>query len=439
MTTAVGKLESLIFDPDSGRFLLRLFLFAFAIRLAFNLLFRDIFGGPTNTGSADDLQFHLLGVALAEGRGYVLPKLGETAFRSPGFPLFLGAIYSIFGVTPLIARLSFCALGALSCILAVLVARRLLDDERMARTAGMLMAVYLGSIYYAMDFLSEAVFIPLLAVFVLQMLRYLESGSLLTLAICGALLGYLALLRPFILLAAPMYALLVMWRLRRQPGTAVIAAAVLTAATCVTLAPWVIRNQIVLGHPVLTTNGGSTFYGSNNGLVSSLSNPKLLGTWVSTTDLPGRDLIDAQPNEVEHDRMEWKLGQDWVRENAARLPLMIVAKIVRGTMGPPDFDPVPFSHVLRIGMFLPFLAMFVAGIVCVVTRRDYWSERWLVLHAVNIALLVSMSIFAGLVRFRDGNSALLMIYAVIGAWVLARLVREYGPRLIKVRQISPGA
>src|SRR5439155_504976 len=135
------------------------------------------------------------------------------------------------------------------------------------------------------------------------------------------------------------------------------------AAVLVVVLPWTVRNYVVHRQPVLVaTNGGSTFYGGNNDRVSTFSRPRLLGSWVSTTELPHRDRIEAAPNEVAHDKVEWQLGARWVRDNPGRALLLVPFKLARLVLGLPDIEGTgPLGYALRGLAYFPFLVLMLIG------------------------------------------------------------------------------
>ncbi len=206
---------------------------------------------------------------------------------------------------------------------------------------------------------------------------------------------------------------------RRRP--LVVPALVFTAAFAACIVPWTVRNQRVHGRFVLVaTNGGSTFYGGNNGRV--VGEWRMFGNWISTTDLPHRDRIEAAPDEVSHDKVEWQLGVDWLREHPGSVPLLLVLKTARLCLWLPDFDGSSgLDQVLRVVMWAPFLLLVACGARACLGDRSRRGTAWLALHATLLATFLTAWIFWGSPRFRDANLGLLMIYAALGAQWLFHL------------------
>jgi 4-amino-4-deoxy-L-arabinose transferase-like glycosyltransferase len=394
------------------QYCLALALVSFLIRLAVVVLLRDITLPPQGADSQDDVEFHHMGQRLANGQGYVGDQGKPTSFRAPGYPFFLAAVYATVGEHAAAIYVLHCLLGALSCVLTYALARELLS-ENLARVAGVLACFYLGPIYFAANFLSENVFVPCLALGAWATVRYLKGGPLWLLGVAGLLLGYATLTRPLALLLLgllpPLFAVHE-WRRGRWP----VAAWALYGLTFLAVVlPWTYRNYQAHGQFVLmTTNGGSTFYGSNNDRV--VSEWKGLGYWFSTTELPHRDLIEATPDEVSHDKMEWKLGLDWVRANPGKAALSVVLKFLR-MWWLPDFEGHSrYYYALRIVAYAPYVILMLLGAVTIFRDRSYWTLPWLAIHVAMLATVLTVLLFGGLTRFRDANLALLMIYSAVG-------------------------
>jgi 4-amino-4-deoxy-L-arabinose transferase-like glycosyltransferase len=400
---------------SSLRYVLIVAIAAFLIRLAFVLIMRDISIGPCGARSDDDVQFNRLAMRLADGTGYVNDRGQPTSFRAPGYPLFLAGIYAVGGTHPPLVYVVNSLLGALSCVLTYLVARELVP-ENLARWAGAFASVYLGHIYFATYYISENLFVPCLAIGVLLVVRYLKDGTWWYLILAGLVLGYATLTRPLaLLLVFILPAIMAGTGLRKQRAVVVPGIAFATAFLVVIL-PWTYRNYQVFGRFVLiATNGGSTFYGGNNRRV--VSEPRLFGSWISTTELPHRDWIDAQPDEVSHDKMEWKLGIDWLKENPTSIPLLCVYKLGR-LWWLPEFDAGKLNYLLRIVAYAPFAVLFLLSAIRIARDRAYWKPEWLAIHGTMLATMLTALIFWGSPRFRDANLPFLLTYAAVGAQAL---------------------
>jgi hypothetical protein len=403
-----------------------LFAAAFAVRLALVLALRDLHAGPVGVSSADDVEFNRLALHVARGDGYADDRGVPTSFRAPCWPLLLAVFYAAFGPSYPLVYLLLCGLGALACVLTYALARELLA-EGLARLAGILAAVYLPHAYFSCSFLSEGLFASLLTLGVWLFVHHLLRPSPGLLALSGLVLGAATLTRPFALLHLPILAGVLAVGGRRQRRAVALQTLVFTASFAVCTVPWTVRNYRVHGRFVLVaTNGGSTFYGGNNGRV--VREVRLFGNWVSTTELPFRDRIEATPDEASHDKMEWRLGLDWLREHAGCVPLLVVLKTARLCLWLPDFDGgCGLFFAVRVAGYAPFLVLLACGAWACLRDRSCRGTPWLALHGTLLATLLTAWIFWGSPRFRDANVGILMIYAALGARLLYRRRKADAP------------
>jgi 4-amino-4-deoxy-L-arabinose transferase-like glycosyltransferase len=410
----------------SSTFLVLLFVLSFLCRASLVLVLRDIHTGPQGISSADDVEFNNLALRVSQGEGYVGDQGQPTSFRAPGWPLFLAGIYWLAGPCVPLVYAVLCLLGALACVLTYLLARELVA-ERTARLAGLLAAIYVPHVYFAAGFLSESLFVPCAALGIWLFLKARKQNSLGLLVAAGLVLSWATLTRPFALLLWPI--LLAVLALTAAPRRfRLLPRLTFTLAFFACIVPWTVRNQYVHGRFVLVaTNGGSTFYGGNNERVAHEF--RQLGSWISTTELPRRDWIDAAPTEVEHDKREWKLGLDWLREHPGAIPLLCIYKVARLGLWLPDFDGGSRWYFgMRIVGYAPFLFLIIAGMVMCIRRRDYWSADWLIVHGTLLTTLATALLFWGSPRFRDANMPFLMLYAALGGVTLWRRLNVKGTK-----------
>lgn len=92
--------------------------------------------------------------------------------------------------------------------------------------------------------------------------------------------------------------------------------------------PWTLRNDHVLGKPVLVaTNGGSNFYSANNSLSS--------GGWERTSEV---ELSKYLPDEVAMDKAGFTLAKQWIKTHPVQFAKLGFEK-VRLLLGSDDWGP----------------------------------------------------------------------------------------------------
>jgi hypothetical protein len=294
--------------------------------------------------------------------------------------------------------------------------------EEGARIAGLAAVVYFPSVYFSTGFASETLFLPLLGLALWTFLMHLRTRSLIALAIAGIALGWAALTRPFAVLIPPVWIGVLLWARRDALRKALAPAAILLCGFSLVVLPWTIRNYRVHGRFVLiATNGGSTFYGSNNDwAISSFRN---YGRWTSTRFLPGFAEIAAK-HDAERDRIEWRRGEQWVLSHWRWMPVLFAAKYVRLWM--PDIDSANRKYVLLDWVLTtPFLLLILTAQFHMLRHKRWWSPKWLAIHGTGLATVAATLVTWGSPRFRDANATLLMVYAAVALLWIAR--RPEGP------------
>jgi 4-amino-4-deoxy-L-arabinose transferase-like glycosyltransferase len=406
-------------SPKNTFVIFLIVLVAFLVRLGFTAVYRGGLDQPPTHArcAADGVEYDSLARNVAAGNGYCLDGGGPTSFRAPGLPFAMAAVYGLFGpsLTAIHVLFSFCgACGVLSayCLATELVA------PRTARFAAAFAALYPGDIYMASNFFSELVFSPCLGFGLWLLARNTRTGSRWAALGAGVLLGYASLTRSFAVLFLPLYVLYCLsGPILRM--TQVRAATWYTVGFALVLLPWVARNYQVHGTFVLVaTNGGSTFYGGNNDVVTST--PRQYGNWVATNGLPGRDLIDAQPTEVSHDKMEYQLGVAWVKAHPMLFVKMSFFKIARSCLPFVDWPSLKVYPIANIGTTTPFLLLIGLGLWTTL-RSSAQRKQFALCHLAMYATLVVVVVFYGTPRFRDAN---LPVLAVYGAVAMDRLLKR---------------
>jgi len=407
---------------------------AFGLRIGFTLAYRGDLNAPPIQAIAgyDSVEYDLLARQLVAGKGYTWENGSATSFRAPGFPIVLAIVYAILGQSYPVAYAFLALCGSVGAVTAYLLGREL-RGEAFGRLVGGLAAIYPPDIYSCSYFFSEVVFVPCLGGGLWLLVRYIRTESRRAILGAGILLGYAALTRSFAVLILPIFVVYLSSN-RRQPqwwlGVVLFAAGFLAVAL-----PWTARNYLVFDRFVLiATNGGSTFYGANNDVVAD--HPWLYGNWVWTNILPGRDLIDAQPDEVSLDKKEWELGIDWVKHHPLKFGLLAPFKVVRFWLPFVHWPSLKVYPVANILFTAPFLLVIAIGMLRTIAMSE-GRRQFAVLHLTMLANIVMVVIFWGDPRFRDANMPVLMVYAAVGGLWLADWTQSFYQRRGTIPTLTP--
>lgn len=329
--------------------------------------------------SEDRDGYRVLGQRLEEGRGFSDADGRPTAYRPPLYPLLIAGIIACGGGPKTLGAVQV-LLGVATVGMTWALARRLLDARR-AAIAAALVAVDPLLAQYTAHVMTETLFTAL-STGLLLVLASPESGRPSRQVLAGALFGLAALCRPTIWMYG---AALAGWNgilALRNSGARGVWKEVrthlpLAASVALTVLPWVLRNAIVLGHPILTTtHGGYTLLLANNPVVYREEVDKPWGaTWdeappgrrqsdwlTATLDDLQRDL-GPNPGEVAADR--WMTRRAWrnIREEPATFLRSIVFRVRRLWNVAPlgaAATGVPRAIVLAVTIF--YVILFGAAI-----------------------------------------------------------------------------
>lgn len=262
-----------------------IFILALFIRVFFVLSF------PSPLGS-DSLTYHRLASNLASGEGYREQREVITSYRPPGYPLFLAAVYRLFGSNTLSPRLVQALLGAFT-VLTVTILANTLYDEKTSWIAGILLSVFPVQIYYSNLLLSEVLFTALFSLFLLMTTRTPSNKNAVFL---GVIHGLSVLIRPSILFY-PLVLLIGKFSLKLRAKYLTI----LFSVSLLIIGGWVYRNFKIFNRPTfISTNVGVNFWIGHN--------PEANGTYRFPDDNPLWDIED----EALRSRTGLELGIDYI-------------------------------------------------------------------------------------------------------------------------------
>lgn len=227
-------------------------------------------------GRGDDVWYHTMANAIADGNGLRVPReylagTGSltdysgpsvpTAYHPPLFPALL-AIPSKLGLTSYGEhRAVGCAMGAATVAVVGLIGRRLAGD-RLGLVAAALFAVYVPSIANESVLMSESLYGLTIAATILAAVWFAERPSPRRAAALGAAIGVATLTRTEALL---LVLLLVPPVVRRAPADRLRLGAAAVLAAGVVVAPWCLRNTLEFDRPVgVSTGEGGVLAGANN-------------------------------------------------------------------------------------------------------------------------------------------------------------------------------
>ncbi|MFT5121830.1 MAG: 4-amino-4-deoxy-L-arabinose transferase-like glycosyltransferase [Candidatus Omnitrophota bacterium] len=403
--------------------LLVVMVFAFALRVGMNITFQKLHYPPDPEMGSDHVEYNLIAKNLVRGEGYTLyvPE-GPTAFRPPGTPYIIAGFYALFGIHHEAVRIGFSLLSALTCVPLFLIVRRF-TNARWGLLAAFMLAIFPEHFYYSMHMFSEAPWTLLITMAAWLGIKMIDSGQMRWAILQGVLLGIAALTRPIGLLYPVLQGgLIAFWILGKEKRLGPVFKSwprifVPFLITLLTIAPWPIRNYLVLGQAVIfSTHGGVTLYGSYNETV--LHDPKYKGRWVPPLLTPGNAAIKAEPDELSADKKASELARTFVAQHRRDLPKLVGWRLIRLIQPNPETPNHAFNLALLFS-YGPLIPLILFGLIT--ARRGPAS---IVLYAAVAMIILNAVLLYGDHRFRASIAPILISFAVIGLQVAAQWLRQ---------------
>ena len=415
---------------------------ALVVALGFGLRLEAALSPDVDPGAAtivayqgnDSKSYAEIAASLYETGRYGTPDMRNPTDWSPGAPIFYAGIYHLTGgVHEEFARAVVAFLGGLMVLIVYLLGRRLAGPA-VGLFAALLAAIYPAFIDNAEQFLSEPLAAFTLSAAVLGILWAADPGrSTWAWLLPGALLGATALTRPEYLMFAGILGLVVLVKMARDRGIrlGVASVALFAGAFLLVLAPWTVRNFVVLDKfvPVTTGGGKALFvatYLPGDGRQLRVKR-ELIRRFEGKRDVTDREVADTQMKDLldkvarkypdlERDAALAKIGREnfrkYVREDPVGYAEMVVTKmwnVWRRGSGP----------TMRASGWIVFhyaiLALAVVGLAALA-----WRRRWEVL--VIGLLILGITVLGGLLLAVPRRNVPLMPLVVTlaacgGAWL----------------------
>jgi hypothetical protein len=350
-------------------------------------------GAFATTPSSDAMAYHLLGSAIAGGRGFTFDGHPETIW-APGYPALVASVYALVGAHARAVYVVQALLDVGACLLLWQWTRRRAGATVALATLA-LSSVSLSAIAAIRFLRSEALAGWLLLGAMVLVDRARDSRRELWLvAAAGALLGLLTLSRwQFSLFPFFVAAVLLADRKWRAP-------ALLLAAYLAVLTPWIARNYEVLGSPVLSTQTGMTLY------MSHFRNPGQ--PWgVNTSDATTRAAAQMAP--LDGNRYLVHETMHRLSEHPTLVLRTFPEKLIY-LLVPLDWEVLRSRRTFNVTYFLIALLALVGAPTLL--RADRRFLQWLSLPLAYLAVMALP--FYGSPRFRLPAEPLLTPIAAIG-------------------------
>jgi 4-amino-4-deoxy-L-arabinose transferase-like glycosyltransferase len=400
---------------------------ALVLVVAFALRLGAVLWLPDNVPYSDYLYYHEAGRLTAEDWGLWLDaeriqQLAKLSWWPPGYPFFLGLVYEIAGPDHRAVVFLQVLMGTVVCALVFAIGQRAFD-RRVGLVSALLVAINPTYIFTTNLIASENLFVLWMALAIWLALRPWRGRR--EPFLLGVVLALAALTRGVALLLLPLF---LFWiRARTRAADDFFAthlgwrrqAAWLFAGFLLLIAPWSVRNVLVVGPALVSHGGGVNFYfGHNEGPVG----------YRPIAETPMAGLRSA----AEIDRRGWELGLKYVAQD----PLGFVrrgALKVRELFASPAYAlnanttiQLPTGGVLLLG---PQTATADANAATAAARRKATALRgvWTDCAHLHARLLQILALIALLLWRRLTPELRFMGWLSLG-WVAAHILFWAQPR-----------
>jgi 4-amino-4-deoxy-L-arabinose transferase-like glycosyltransferase len=388
----------------------------------------------------DPADFSRTALSIAQGHGFPqtnrAPGGGPSAYRPPAYPALLAGVYALAGrEAPPAGRVLDALLGTVAVALTGLIAARIWG-RRVGMIALALAAVAPPMVVMSTALISEALFVPLILGAVLTALEARRSPHPLRWAAAtGLLIGVAELTRTnAAVLLVPLGFALWSRRPRWRPG-ALAAPALMVLIAVATVAPWTIRNAVVMHAFVpVSTEVGYTIAGTYD--VASRTDRRWPAVW---KEVEHGASPEYQPivfyasvdhlNEVAFgDRLQAQALAE-IRSHPAYLLKVLFWNSVRlFHLGELDLASLNLANtgiprtpaLFEIYGFYPLLVLALGGLLLGDWRR---APRWLWFVPLGLCTVLFVTSF---IRFR---MVLDPFFVMLAALALATLPAPRRPRL----------
>ncbi len=361
--------------------------------------------------SSAGVEFSAMAAGLVSGRGLTLfwveERFAPSAFQPPLYPLFLSAIFAVVGhgaAGLLVTQLLQSLVGAAQAVLLYQAGRAIFNSQT-AAVAGWLGAVYPALLYMPVEVHPITFTLTLTLVYLWRVIALHHTPTPAGALVVGVVGGCLALLRAegLVLVAATLLA--AAWRLGPAPPRIYLISAAVGLAL---LTPWVVRNQVVFGRPLLTTTAGYNLW-RGQGELATGSPRTWEGNAINTTPaieaalevLPWSSAYEQQRDAIYRRAVgEYLAAHPWQ-------PLRLApAKFLFFTFA--DWTHPRARHILYWGPATAVACLAGVGLGLAIRRRLPLWPLALVWPAVYLALTL---IFFALPRYRLYAEPCLLLFA----------------------------
>jgi 4-amino-4-deoxy-L-arabinose transferase-like glycosyltransferase len=230
--------------------------------LALRIILYFIFQPYNHLGEllkSDAEGYHKLALQLLNYGNFQIPGSDLDTFRTPGYPIFIYSIYSIFGVKPYMVLFIQIFLNLASVYFLYLIGENLFNRS-IGVISAFLLSIELDHIYFTYSFLTDTLFVFLFLLACLIFIWFFKRNKISYLIVSSFLLGISTFVRPItILFPFVLIFIMIISAIKSKKYTfkeTVQHGILIIVIFSLTLSPWIIRNYKVYGYLKLSSFSG---------------------------------------------------------------------------------------------------------------------------------------------------------------------------------------
>lgn len=220
----------------------------------------DFVNNVSQKDSHDTINYDVMVKRIIEKGIYAYKEETSNARVTPGFPLFLAAIYKIVDYTvrdpfPYVRNIQ--VLISLASLALIFMIARKLAGNWVGLAALMASAIYPPFVWANGAILTEVLALFFFLLYIYWQLRALETATWYDSLIAGLFLGFTGLVRPeFLPVIVPIYLFYWFWKKKRDFWKLLLIGCI---GIGIVMSPWWIRNLVTLNEIVLTATQTNPF------------------------------------------------------------------------------------------------------------------------------------------------------------------------------------
>jgi 4-amino-4-deoxy-L-arabinose transferase-like glycosyltransferase len=169
----------------------------------------------------------------------------------PAYPLFIAGVFALTGQSLMAVRLVQVVFGVVA-VFFIYLAGKYAFSELVGLGAALICAIYPPFVIYVAPYMTEALYIPLFALYLIFLVQSLNKPSDKNIALAAVGFG-LAMLTKETLIAFPLDLPIIFWWAKVKVWQALRYVLVFAAVTLLVLSPWLARNYVTFGYPFYTS------------------------------------------------------------------------------------------------------------------------------------------------------------------------------------------